>query len=92
MVATATATPAGCEVEIVNDLFGCRKTIHSDRTRAEIIEEFLFGQGRESPGPEPPLAGCLHIYRDRLVVHFFGLPGREEEALAALREGVGGVE
>ena len=92
MVATLSAT-AGCEVEIQNDLFDCRQTIHSDRTRAEIVESFLFSFHNLPPGPEPALAGCVHVYKDGpLVLHFFPLPGREEEALAALREGVGGGE
>jgi len=90
MRATAPNPTAGCDVEIQNDLTGTRYTIHSDRTRAEIIEDlvFLMGAKTEEQEAAEPLIGILHVYRGApLVMHFYAQPGREDEALAALKEG-----
>ena len=87
MKATTTAPPVH-RVEVINDLFNCRQEMETPVSRLRLIERLLFAtiEQERSDAPEPALCACFHIYRDKIAVHFFALPGREEEALAAMRE------
>ncbi len=77
--------PCGSTVEIVNDVAGGRRqTIHSPKTRAEIIEGFLFAFARANECEPDPIVACVHVYQDRLVLHFYA-NGDEEAAREQLR-------
>lgn len=73
--------------EVQNDVTGTHHEVRSSLSRPQIIERMVFLYGR--PLPDSALTGCVHLYRDRIVVHLYAVPGREDEALEAIESVTG---
>ena len=82
---TSTPTAQGCQVDVQNDVIDARFQTHCGVSRLRLLERLLFVYGQ--PQPDAALQACVHVYRDRIVLHWYAEPGREHEATAALKEG-----
>lgn len=72
------------EVEIVSDVFehGCRSVVQSPKSALEILVSIL-GPGRK-PQRRGAVRSCIHLYTDKIVLHWFACPGKEEAARAEM--------